>query len=348
MLIGMAVAVALLVLIMVAERWIGRRRGVELYSFDDTLLNLASGIGHLVVELAGKSALFGLYVGLYGVWHALDLAAEQPSTWVFGFLVAELAFYIWHRFSHDMSGPWSTHAPHHQSRQFNLSVALRSSWTSKPLKLVVLLPVALVGVPPVVFLAWQVIGFVYQLFIHTKLVGRLPVVEWVFNTPSLHRVHHASNAPYLDKNHGGILIVWDRVFGTFQPELADVPVVYGTVSEEPTQNLIDLQFGPVVRTLRHMTTATTWTEGARRWLASPSECPPPKSPHATTSVPQADRHGLVAALVLIAGFAVALRVGLPDGGLVHLAPLIALAVWGLRLAVLVHPDRAERHGQIRS
>lgn len=338
LLFALIALVSLIVVCIAAEVLIGRRRGLRLYTYEDTVLNLASGLGHLVVELAGKSALFGLYALSYSLFHLVQVPAEHPAVWVVGFLWAELAFYAWHRTSHDLAGPWATHAPHHQSRQFNLTVALRASWTSKPLKLAFLLPLATLGLPPLVFLGWQVVGFIYQLFLHTRLIPALGPVEWVFNTPSLHRVHHASNAPYLDKNHGGIVIIWDRVFGTFQRELAEMPVRYGTVTEEPALDLVQLQFGPVWRTLRWAAAAGTWTEGARRWLGAPSAGPPPPTSHRRTRIPQRDRRGLAAALVAIAAGAVAMRLTLPDGGLLHLLPLVALAVWGTRLAVLVHPE----------
>lgn len=332
-LIAVIVGAALFALCMLAEWVLGRRQGLNVYAFEDSLLNLASGLGHVGIELAGKSAIYVLYVAVYGVWHAVDLPREHVATWVFGFLTAELAFYLWHRASHDASMPWATHAPHHQSREFNLSVALRSSWTSKPIKLSFLLPVALVGVEPVIFLTWMVVAFVYQLFIHTRLVPSLAVVEWVFNTPSLHRVHHASNAPYLDRNHGGIVVIWDRLFGTFQREIEGVPVVFGTVSPEPDENLMALQFAPVLRAIRHASAAETWREGVARWVGSPADVVVEDVPPRQAPVAEADRFGLVAGLAAIT-MATGAMILWDVPAILQMTPLMALAVWGSRMAVL--------------
>ncbi len=150
------------------------------------------------------------------------------------FLLEDLAYYWYHRTHHTVRMFWASHVVHHSSRHYNLSTALRQSWTPFS-ALPFWLPLAFIGFPPWMILAQQSISLIYQFFLHTERVGKLwAPIEFVFNTPSHHRVHHGSNTEYLDKNYGGILIIWDRIFGSFQPEGA--AVVYGLTKNIDTYN----------------------------------------------------------------------------------------------------------------
>ncbi len=137
----------------------------------------------------------------------------------------DFLYYWFHRWSHEVSAGWAAHVVHHQSEEYNLTVALRQGALQPAFSWVFYLPLALLGFPPAMFLAVSSFNTLYQFWIHTRLIGRLGPLEWVLNTPSHHRVHHARNPKYIDRNHGGTLIVWDRLFGTFARE-RDEPV-YG-------------------------------------------------------------------------------------------------------------------------
>jgi sterol desaturase/sphingolipid hydroxylase (fatty acid hydroxylase superfamily) len=163
------------------------------------------------------------------------------KTWLFGFFVLEFFYYWQHRFSHTIRWFWASHAVHHSANEFALPAAVRLSWTSGITGTwVVFLPMVLLGFHPLLVLTLLSINLQYQYFIHTEAVSRLGPLEWVLNTPSHHRVHHGSNPEYLDKNYGGVLIIYDRLFGTFEAERA--PVVYGLTKPLTSNNPFVIAF----------------------------------------------------------------------------------------------------------
>ena len=138
--------------------------------------------------------------------------------WALCFLGVDFFYYWFHRLSHERNGLWATHIVHHQSEEYNLAVALRQSAFGGLFSWVFYLPLALVGFPPVMFLTCSSLNTLYQFWIHTRTIGKLGPLEWVMNTPSHHRVHHACNPRYIDRNYAGVFIIWDRMFGSFKPE----------------------------------------------------------------------------------------------------------------------------------
>ena len=150
---------------------------------------------------------------------------DAAGAWIACFVAQDFLYYWFHRWSHEVSAGWAAHVVHHQSEEYNLTVALRQGAFQPAFSWVFYLPLAVLGFPPAMFLAVSSFNTLYQFWIHTRLIGRLGPLEWVLNTPSHHRVHHARNPRYIDRNHGGTLIVWDRLFGTFGEE-RDEPV-YG-------------------------------------------------------------------------------------------------------------------------
>lgn len=221
-----ALAVPFFFLLMGVELFFARRRGLKLYRFADVVACLACGMTQQIVLVFEIAALTAGYVWLYQ--HRLfTFAAGSVWPWVIAFFAVDFVYYWWHRLSHEVNLLWAVHAVHHQSEDYNLAVALRqavlSVWTIWPLHL----PLALLGIPPVTFLVTDALSTLYQFWIHTELIGRMSFFEWVFNTPAQHRVHHAVNPRYLDKNYAATLCVWDRLFGTFEEE-REQPV-YGLV-----------------------------------------------------------------------------------------------------------------------
>jgi sterol desaturase/sphingolipid hydroxylase (fatty acid hydroxylase superfamily) len=183
------------------------------------------------------------------------------------FFADDLAYYWFHRAHHEVRILWASHVVHHSSRHYNLSTALRQTWTPFG-SLVFWAPLALVGVPPWAIFLVQSVSLLYQFFLHTERVGRLPrPVEWVMNTPSHHRVHHGVNNAYLDRNYGGILIVWDRLFRTFEPE--GERVVYGLTTQLRTFNPLVVATHEYVAIWRDLRAARRWRDRAGFVLRGP-------------------------------------------------------------------------------
>lgn len=220
-----------------------RGREVHGYVLRDSLASLSMGVGNLLIVIATKSAMMGGYLYIYEHARLFTLQTEAvPSLASFGaLLVVEDFFYYWfHRLHHEVRILWASHVAHHSSDHYNLSTALRQSWTTPFTGFPFWAPLALLGFHPKWILVQQTISLVYQYWIHTELIDRLGPLEWVMNTPSHHRVHHGRNPLYLDRNHGGILIVWDRLFGTFEAERE--PVDFGITVQLRSYNPVVIAF----------------------------------------------------------------------------------------------------------
>lgn len=209
------------------ECLIGRLQGRQVYRLNDTLTNLHLGAGQVLINLLLRAPLLGIYAFCYEStdtvrtsWN-LNWWSQNPGSWIIGILVMDFAYYWFHRFSHEFNVLWTGHSVHHQSEEYNLSVALRQSWIQFIWSGIFYLPLAFIGIPPLAFYLLYTTNTVGQFWIHTRLIGRLGPLEWFLNTPSHHRVHHGVDDEYIDKNYAGILIIWDRFFGTFEPEHRD-------------------------------------------------------------------------------------------------------------------------------
>ena len=224
----------------------------------DTRTSLTMGLGALVFMTVFKLATLVLFVFLWvhlAPWH---IPAHAWWSWVLLAVIVDLAWYCNHRFSHRVRIGWAAHQAHHSSEYFNFGTALRQKWNPWS-EAIFWLPLPLLGFEP--WAIYTVFGanLVYQFFSHTETIGKLPrPIEFVFNTPSHHRVHHGSDEIYLDKNYGGILIVWDRMFGSFQPEL-HTPT-YGLTKPVDTYNVFKLQYREYGNIFRDVRRATTWRE----------------------------------------------------------------------------------------
>lgn len=213
-----ALAIPFFLVAMAVELVAARVQRRSLYRLQDALADLGCGVSQQVALVVGGVVLLVGYEWLYQHATLVRFAPDSPWPWVIAFVVVDLAYYWWHRLSHEVGFLWAVHAVHHQSEDYNLAVALRqavlSSFTSLPFYAVM----AFVGVPTVVYVTMVSVSTLYQFWIHTELVGKLGKLDLVLNTPSHHRVHHAVNPRYLDKNYGAIFIVWDRLFGSFAEE----------------------------------------------------------------------------------------------------------------------------------
>ena len=220
-------AVPVFLLMMALEYAIARHRSLPLYRAADTVSSLSLGIISQLVGVFTKLATLGLYTLVYSHAALLQLPADSPWVWVGALLAYDFCYYWLHRMGHEVNILWAAHVVHHSSEEYNLSTALRQTGTGFLLGWIFYLPMALLGVPPLVFVVVGLIDLLYQFWVHTRLVGKLGWFDRVFCSPSNHRVHHGQNDYCLDRNYGGLLIVWDRLFGTFVEERAGEPIVYG-------------------------------------------------------------------------------------------------------------------------
>ncbi|MEU1708687.1 sterol desaturase family protein [Streptomyces sp. NPDC005706] len=240
------------------------------YELRDTVTSMSMGAGSQVVAVPWKAVTVVVYAALFTVapWR---LSPSSAWTWPVLFLADDLAYYAFHRAHHRVRVLWASHVVHHSSVRFNLSTALRQSWTPMT-GLPFWLPLALLGIPPWMILLQQAFSLVYQFFLHTERVDKLwRPVELVFNTPSHHRVHHGSNNEYRDRNYGGVLIVWDRLFGTFEPEGARA--VYGLTKNIGTYNPVRVAFHEYTAAWRDVRTARNWRQRAGYLFGPPGWAP---------------------------------------------------------------------------
>ncbi|WP_375392137.1 sterol desaturase family protein [uncultured Sphingomonas sp.] len=219
------------VLLVLAEMLVARARDRSRYCPRDTLTSLALGLGSTAAGVLSGGAVFALATWVYR-FHLLPIGYAW-WVWPVCFVLDDFAYYLFHRSAHRVRWFWASHVIHHSSQHYNLSTALRQTWTGfVSLAFLFRLPLFLVGFPPAMVFFVAGINLIYQFWIHTEAVGRLPRwIEAVMNTPSHHRVHHATNARYLDRNYAGVFIVWDRLFGTFEPERDDDRPRYGLVHD---------------------------------------------------------------------------------------------------------------------
>ena len=217
--------------------WASRVSGdIRGYETRDTLSSLAMGVGNVIIS--AFSTLGAVFVWRLAYRHrVLDAAGWGAWSWPILFLGEDLCYYWFHRAHHEVRVLWAAHVAHHSSQYFNLSTALRQPWLTPFTGPLFWLPLALIGFAPERILFAQALSLMYQFSIHTEAVRRLPrALEWWLNTPSHHRVHHGKNVVYLDRNHGGVLIIWDRLFGSFEAERAGERVRYGLTHDLESYN----------------------------------------------------------------------------------------------------------------
>ncbi len=232
-------AIPVFLVCMIVESVFTSRRRMLGYTGLDTWGSLAMGVGNALIDLVMKGVHYAWLSFCFG-YALLELDASSAPVWIVALIATDFMYYWFHRLHHEVRFLWAAHVNHHTSRHYNFSTALRQSWTTPFTSLLFYWPLALVGFDPKLILAMSAINTVYQFWVHTEAVDRIGPLEWILNTPSHHRVHHGSNVQYMDRNHGGMLIVWDRLFGTFEPEC--VPVVYGITKNIDTYNPVEIAF----------------------------------------------------------------------------------------------------------
>jgi sterol desaturase/sphingolipid hydroxylase (fatty acid hydroxylase superfamily) len=231
------------------ELIIGWAQGRKDYRLNDAFGNIGSGIFEQVTGLFAKVFTVALYTLTFEHLRLTTVPTTWP--WLLVLFLGIDFFYYWaHRMSHEINLFWLGHVVHHQSEEYNLSVALRQGALQKIFTAPFYLPLALIGFDPYWFLYLGALNTLYQFWIHTELIGNMGWFERLFNTPSHHRVHHARNPQYIDKNHAGTLIIWDKLFGTFEPEV-EKPV-YGITVQTGTFNPVVAHWKPFVDLKKHL------------------------------------------------------------------------------------------------
>ena len=259
-------AIPVFFLLIGIELWVSYRKNARLYRMNDAIANISCGIGQQVLGVFFKAFIFLTYVYLHTHFAILEIPVN-PLTWLLLFLGVDFFYYWFHRLSHEINFIWATHIVHHQSEEYNFSVALRQSWFQGLISWVFYIPLAVLGFDPVLIVTVAAFNTLYQFWIHTKLIDRMGPLEWVLNTPSHHRVHHGSNPKYIDKNHGGTLIIWDRLFGTFQAE--EEEVVYGITKPINSWNPVWANFHYWVEIFQMASSAPAWRDKINAFIQPP-------------------------------------------------------------------------------
>jgi sterol desaturase/sphingolipid hydroxylase (fatty acid hydroxylase superfamily) len=236
--------------------------GAGTHDLKETAASIATAIGNQVMRPAA-ALLIALPLYLAYQFRLFDIPLNSIAALVVLFVLVDFVEYWFHRTSHRVRLLWATHAVHHSATSFNLTAAVRIGWTA-PLSGVAFffLPLALIGFHPLAIMAMLVLNLFYQFFLHTEHAPRLGALEWVLNTPTHHRVHHAANTACLDKNFAGVFIVWDRLFGTFAAAPNGEQLRYGLTPPPPSQNPLTVNFFEWRRLLRDVRQA----RGLRRRL----------------------------------------------------------------------------------
>ena len=250
---------------LVAARVMGR----PVYRANDAVASLSLGVMSQLAGVFTKALTVGIYAVVVERVALFELPAASPWVWIAGLLLYDFCYYWLHRAGHEVNLLWAAHVVHHQSERYNLTTALRQTSSGALFGWVYYLPMAVLGFPLEVFAVVAVIDLLYQFWIHTELVPKLGWFDRVFASPSNHRAHHAVNERYLDRNYGGLLILWDRLFGTFVEEDESDPVVYGTRAPLRSFNPLWANLEVYVALWRDTWRTARWRDRLRLWFGKP-------------------------------------------------------------------------------
>tara|TARA_B100001057_G_scaffold291628_1_gene291694 strand:+ start:1361 stop:2194 length:834 start_codon:yes stop_codon:yes gene_type:complete len=225
----------------------------NLYKKEDTLCTIGLLLGNILMVFALKGVTLALHFYLFQFkFFNLDQLMPLWALWILTFVVIDLVFYFYHRISHRVNFLWAIHMSHHSSEEMNFAVSFRQAWFGPISKIPFFAILPLVGFDPTIIAVAGVISTLWGIVGHTQIIGTLGILEFIFNTPSHHRVHHGSNSQYIDKNYGNLLIIWDRIFGTFEPE--NEKVKFGLVKNVNTFNPTRITFmgwSEIIKNIRH-------------------------------------------------------------------------------------------------
>ena len=236
-----SISVPIILALIFFEVFISNWQSKSFYKAGDTYCTSGLLFGNIIMGFVIKSSIVAFHFILYE-YRFFDLMSAMPIwlLWVLTFILIDLVFYIYHRMSHRVRFLWTVHMSHHSSEEMNFAVSFRQAWFGPISKIPFFMVLPVLGLDPLMIAVAGVVSTLWGVVGHTQIIGKLGPLEWVFNTPSHHRVHHGSNPEYIDKNYGNLFIIWDRIFGTFEPE--NKPVEYGLVNNVNTFNPIKITF----------------------------------------------------------------------------------------------------------
>ena len=235
------VALPIILLMIFVEVLVASAKNISAYKTNDSLGTLGLLTGNILMAVSIKGFTLAFHLFLYE-FRVFDLVSLIPIwiLWLMTFVLIDFIFYFYHRISHRSRFLWAIHMSHHSSEEMNFAVAYRQAWLGPISKIPFFMILPLIGLDPTMIAVAGVLSTLWGIVGHTQIINKLGPFEWIFNTPSHHRVHHGSNAQYIDRNYGNLLIIWDRFFGTFEPE--NEPVKYGLVKNVNTFNPIKITF----------------------------------------------------------------------------------------------------------
>jgi sterol desaturase/sphingolipid hydroxylase (fatty acid hydroxylase superfamily) len=252
------------------EIYLTRHDRQRSYSVRESLTSLAIFIGHNLMRMLFAFIPYGLFA--FAWQHRLfDIPFDRWWSIPLLFISLEFCYYWHHRAAHEIRWIWATHAVHHSVKYFNFSAAYRLGWTSVLSgNILFFTPLVWLGFPPAAVATGLALNLAYQFWIHTELIPKLGILEWVLNTPSHHRVHHASNDEYIDRNYGGVLIIFDRLFGTYAEEKSDLKITYGLTRPLPSANIFEIVLHEWVRIFKDVVRSKTWIDRFRSMFGAPT------------------------------------------------------------------------------
>ena len=253
------------------EAWLAWRRGLKVYRLHDALTSINIGAMSETIRALLKLLSVAVYALVVERVGAFSWDLKSPWVWILAFFMYDFFYYWAHRSGHEVNLLWAAHVVHHSSEDYNLSTALRQTSTGAFFGWIFYLPMAVLGVPPLLFGIVALVDLLYQFWVHTEHVKKLGWFDRVFCSPSNHRVHHAINEGYLDRNYGGILVVWDQLFGTFTPE--QETCVYGTRDPLNSWNPLWANTQGYVRLAQTSRQLSSWTDKLKVWFKPPGWLP---------------------------------------------------------------------------
>jgi len=276
-------AIPVFFLLIIIEYFYGRYVGKNTYRLNDTVTSITVGMISrfpTMLNLGVQSVIF-VYISSYLNMELLSV--KNPFTWIIAFLLYDLSYYWMHRMHHEIKILWATHSVHHHGEDYNLATALRQTSTGWLWKWIFYMPMIILGVPGEVFITVAGVNLVYQFWVHTEHIGHLGFLEKIFITPMNHRIHHAKNKEYIDANYGGVFIIWDRMFGTYNPQRPDIKPVYGTATPLNSWNPLWANFQVFSIMIKDTIKTKSWKDKIKVWFSKtywrPEDCIEEKNPN---------------------------------------------------------------------
>ncbi len=246
------------------ELWVDRVRGSGFYRLNDAITSLSAGVLSRVMVIVHQLIPVTIYFMVFDSFAQFSMP-DSGWVWVVAFVVYDFFYYWNHRMGHEMSILWAAHVVHHSSEEYNLTTALRQT-SGAVFSWIFYLPMAVAGFPPEMFITVAALNLVYQFWVHTRHIGELGWMEKVFVTPSNHRVHHAQNKIYIDKNYGGVFIIWDRMFNTYMNEIKGLKIIYGIRGALQSFNPVWANCQVYAQLIKDSYHTQKWTDKLRVWF----------------------------------------------------------------------------------